>query len=197
MGNCVTDSFNRSDGSLGTSDSGHAWTTAFGTIGIQSNRVSAGVFLGVNCGAYTDHGYSRVRFSATVEHAVGTIRSGGGFLIRYKPSDSTFLLAHTLSDTAANPRMQIWTHAGLQRDEFTADDHNLLECFVDGDDVTLRWSGGAGGPEEISWATTLNSTITNHGPFTFRNASGDPNVMDNYQACPLRQWWVGVTGWWG
>lgn len=192
---CVIDSFNRADSAtLGSADTGEAWTLLWGPLGIESNRIASGVPLGENAAAYTDHGVTRVRFTAAVEHAVGTIRSGGGFLIRYKAADATFLLAHTLSDTAANPRLQIWTHAGLQRDEYAATGHTQLDCIADGDGVRLRWSGGPNPPDEISWATTLNLGETLHGPFTFRNSSSDPNVMDDYQACPAGGWLVGAVG---
>lgn len=66
-GLAVTDSFNRGDGSLGTADTGQAWSVLLGTAAVSSNRMvwsglTSGVGLAVLDGGFAD-GYVQVAFN--------------------------------------------------------------------------------------------------------------------------------------
>lgn len=160
----VSDSFNRADGGLGSSDSGHVWTTDSGTWSISSNKARMTTSTG-NARATVESGVADKRIGAdiTLDATLAVL----GFALRQSGSDYVFLeIARGPSNDAINLRKMVGgspaTFAGPVSTGMTVGGTHLIEVHMVGGAYEVFVDGVStltGNDSHISTATRCGMLI--------------------------------------
>ncbi len=177
----VTDAFNRADSTttLGTSDSGHAWTTLLtGAWGIATNRgykSSSGYGI-----AYVDPGFANGELIVTMPVVTGEFwivfrLSDGNNYWRFGRASGAYILRTIQANSSVTPvnhnAFNTVTPAGGDRIRIKFEADDSVNCYVTPSGGSEILTSGAG--------DTFNLSATKHGFAAYHGTSAPPARWDD------------------
>ena len=172
----VSDTFTDSDSTVLSAHTpdidtvGGGWTAGTGTPDIQSNKASSPDDGDVN--ADIDAGNANVIVSADV--LIATANDGFiGLAMRYTSTTSKWSLEFSTTLLKLVERDTTSTTRASTAITVAKDAEHALSATCSGDDFTCTINGG----DEITYTSTFNNSVTNHGLFGGNTASTWDNFL--------------------
>ena len=175
------DVFTRANGAIGTSSSGHAWTTVTGTWEVDTNKAKLATSGGANNVTYLESSVADCMIEVTISGGVTTPPPGAGIIFRYSGASDYFYVeipsaTNTLrlikKESGTDTVLDTWVMPPALIDDTSV----TFTIHLTGDLIQVRWNDAIA----MFAVSSFNNTATKHGLWASSSVGTDARWDDFY-----------------